>query len=43
MKTAMNKSEDYLDKNELTPLADPNKEFKAVMADLKSQDWKVQF
>ena len=43
MKTVVNKTSDYLDKNELTPLADPQKEFKAIMTELKSQDWKVQF
>ena len=43
MKTVVNKSSDYLDKNDLTPLSDPQKEFKAIMTDLKSSDWKVQF
>ena len=43
MKTVVNKNSDYLDKNDLTPLSDPQKELKVIMTDLKSSDWKVQF
>lgn len=34
---------DYLTKEDLKPLRDPEKEVRVVMADLKSSDWRVQF
>lgn len=34
---------DYLTKEDLKPLRDPEKEMRLIMGDLKSSDWKVQF
>ena len=43
MKTVDNKGSEYLNKADLKPLSDPEKEFKIIVSDIKSNDWKVQF
>lgn len=37
------KGSDYLTKEDLKPLRDPEKEMRLILSDLKSSDWKVQF
>jgi len=41
-KTIEGKS-DYLSKEDLQPLRDPEREMKNILNDLKTNDWKVQF
>jgi hypothetical protein len=38
-----NKNSDYLAKEDLKPVSDPEKELKFILSDLKNSDWKVQF
>jgi hypothetical protein len=42
-KTIEGKSSDYLTKDDLKPLRDPEREMKNILFDLKSGDWKIQF
>lgn len=42
-KTNENKQSDYLTKDDLKPLRDPEKEMKNLMIEMKSSDWKIQF
>ena len=43
MKTIENKNSDYMSREELKPLSEPDKQFKNIIFDFKSGDWKVQF
>lgn len=42
-RTIEGKASDYLSKDDLKPLRDPEKEMRNILLDLKSSDWKIQF